>query len=39
MPSINIVILAVITRPPDGVVSALRASILAALAGLCKEFY
>ena len=31
--------LAVSTRPPDGVVSALWASILSALAGLCKEFY
>ena len=28
-----------ITRPPDGVVSALRVSILSALAGLCKEFH
>jgi len=32
-------VLAVSTLPPDGVVSALRASILSALAGLCKEFY
>jgi len=31
--------LAVSTRPPDAVVSALRASILSVLAGLCKEFF
>jgi len=34
--------IAVSTRPPAGVVSALRASILSALAplaGLCTEFY
>ena len=31
--------LAISTRPPDAVVSALWASILSALVGLCKEFY
>jgi len=33
-----VLLLAVSTRPPDGVVSALRASIFSALVGLCPPY-